>query len=100
VANYLEAAHAIGYADDAETPHSGISVGGESGALFVTGIDDAHFALFKERVKSERVIAGYAEDMTHAQSLKPADQIIANGEVIHGKCNSMGGYHSRAYGSK
>ena len=71
-------AHAISNANRAQSLHARISVGGETGALLIAGVDDAQFAFEKLIVKAEHVVAGNAEDMPHAVRVKPLDKVFAD----------------------
>src|SRR5262249_28342916 len=74
----LQPADAIGDADRAEPLEPRIGVGGEPGALFVRGVDDADGPLLHLRKEAEDIVARDAEGMADAFLRQPADEILTN----------------------
>ena len=70
---HFQPADAISDADSAEAAYAGVSIRGETGALFVAGVHNAQRTPDKQIVKSEDVIAGHAEDVADAVGVEPLD---------------------------
>src|ERR1043166_8456815 len=77
---YFEPADAIGDADGPKTAHASVGIGGESGALLVTSIDNVEFAFGEQVVKTEDVIAWQPKDMAHPMGVKALYEVLPYGK--------------------
>lgn len=50
----------------------------KAGSLFIARIDQAKFAMTQPFVESKYVVAGNAEDMTHAVSIESLNEIVTD----------------------
>src|ERR1041385_7497426 len=75
----LQTTDAISDTDCAKATDAGISIGGETRALLVACVNKLEFALRKLVVETKNVIAGNAEDVSHAVSVQALNEIFANG---------------------
>ena len=75
---HLQPADAVGDADGAQTPQSGVGVGGEARALLVAGGDQGQRRFLQVLHEAEDEIPRHAEDVLDAERHEPLDQVVAD----------------------
>ena len=72
----FQSADAIRHAHRAEAAHARIRVSRKARALLVARGYDFDFAALELVIKTEHIIAGNSEDVSHAVSIKAVDEIL------------------------
>src|SRR5262249_35251052 len=87
--------------DCAHAPDARVGVCGKAGPLFVAGVDGLEGAVPEHFVESQDIVPWDAENMFHAISLQPLNEILTNGGgCVHKKIVRLSNAWSNARGGK